>query len=375
MQPTITLKQHNFNKTGGVALLPLLLLLLLLLLLFASCAPRITVLVSPEATEVGQLLQVQAKGVPGLENLVIQPDSAWPQPAQAGAVVRLTSTPSWNLPAGAPVSQLISDKFIPSSFRPLGGLLSEAQNSPEGWKYLPLFYDPVGVSRSFQNEKPPHLPEWSQITASTWKNLITLPGREPLYRQAVFFLANSGLTSSSPAWFLTPTSEWQKALQDVSSWLDAPCWISSSWQFAPADLIPWHQPNSPRVFVTTYRSFVQHRTDFPQNFRLWIAPAPAPVVAEVISLESFTPLNQEKALKPLLGLVLSPAFENLTGMKTHWIPTDQNTYEIDNTTAEIRPVVSQAPRWAMISNRLPVQRHADLAFDALDVAISYAKKR
>ncbi len=349
--------------------------LLPLLLLLASCAPRITVLVSPEATEVGQLLQTQAKGVHGLENLVFQPDSSWPQSSQAGAVVRLTSTPSWNLPQGAPTSQLISDKFIPGSFRPLGGLLVEAQNSPEGWKYLPLFYDPVGVSRSFQNEKPPQLPAWSQVKSPAWKNLITLPGREPLYQQAVFFLANPKLTSTAPAWFLTPTSAWQTALQGVKTWLNAPCWIASSWQFAPADLVPWRQPNSPRVFVTTYRSFVRHRTDFPQNFRLWIAPAPAPVVAEVISLESFTPLNQEKSLKPLLTLLLSPAFENLAGMKTHWIPTDQNTYEIDNITAEIRSVASQAPRWAMISNRLPTVRHADLAFDALGVAVSYAKKR
>ncbi|NNM53793.1 MAG: hypothetical protein HKM05_03620 [Spirochaetales bacterium] len=362
------MKQHSFNKRwGGIFFLPLLLL--------ASCAPRITVLVSPEATEVGQLLQVQAKGVHGLENLVFQPDSSWPQSSQAGAVVRLTSTPAWNLPQGAPASHLISEKFIPGGFRPFGGLISQAQNSAKGWKYLPLFYDPVGVSRSFQNEKSPQLPAWSQVKSPRWKNLITLPGREPLYQQAVFFLANPKLTSAAPEWFLTPTATWQTAIKGVSAWLNAPCWISSSWQFASSDLVPWRQPNSPRVFVTTYRSFVQHRTDFPQNFRLWIAPAPAPVVAEVLSLESFTPLTQEKNLKPLLSLLLSPAFENLTGMKTHWIPTDQNTYEIDNITAELRSVVSQAPRWAMISNRLPPDRQADLAFDALDVAVSYAKKR
>ncbi len=363
----ILISCKGFNSKFLIKITPFFIILLL-----ASCAPRITLLVSPEAQGLGQLIQAQAKGVKGLENLQVQSDGMWPK---TGAVARLTSTPGWNLPSSAPDSTPWPQSQTPSGYQPYYGLIASARASATSWRFLPLFYDPIGVSRAFQQGKQPPLPAWGKLSEPQWKNQLVLSGRQPLFHQALFFLSNPDLALSMPEGFLTPTTAWKAQLNTVSSWLTSSCWLPSTWQFAPADLKPLFTASSPLVFVTTYRHFIAQSSQFPQSFQLWYNPKPALMVAQVLSLEVFTPEAQDKTVYPLVNLLTSSTFGNLAGMKTHWIPVNQNTYEIDSYTAAFRKVASQAPHWVQLSNRIPPTLHSALAYDALEIAVSFAKKK
>lgn len=352
-----------------------------LLLSLSSCSPRLTLLASPEAAEVGDLVMQSAKATKGLAGLVVAPDSSpWPG---SGFVVRLTSTPRWNLPPEAPKLAPIPSVALPSTYAPLPAFADLGRAKDGSWSAVPLFFDVVGVEAYYRegSSTAPELPAFDQIGDRRWAGLVALPGGLPVFRQAVFFLQES--TPKSPLsdignWFMQDDGAWREGLARISDVTTAGAWVPSTWTFAPGDLAIWQNPGSPYVLGTTYREFEVTRGVAPRRFIAWQRRYDAgrtALAGTALFLEVFGDGKAVGQLKPLLKLLCSPEFQIQVGVRLKWMAVSQSTAEIDGDSAAIRDEVRGALRFFPLAGRLPATVPSNNLMGEIQAAFNFAKKR
>ena len=347
----------------------------------ASCSPPLTLLVSPEAAGVGVLVGQSAKGTKGLEGLVVLPDAdPW---SAKGLVARLTSTPGWNLPEAAPRSSPIPAAVLPPAYAPLPVFAALGQTKDGSWDALPLFFDAVGVEAYYREggAAAPDLPNWNQLGEGRWAGRVTLPGGQPMYREAVFFLGESSPQSPAPhleGWFSQSDAAWQDGLARVSDLTTASAWVPSTWTFAPGDLVIWQKPDSPYVFGTTYRSFEVSRGVLQRRFTAWrrsYDSGQTALVGQALFLEVYGDAKKSKVLEALLKLLCSPEFQIEVGVRLKWMAVSQSTSEIDGDSAAVRDAARAALRFFPLTERLPGSIPSNNLLGEIQAAFNFAKKR
>lgn len=366
---------RGLSKNAGLALLPALLLFL------ASCSPRLTLLVSPEAAGVGVLVQQSAKTAKGLAALVVVPDSSpW---TGSGLVVRLTSTPGWNLPPAAPKISPIPATALPSSYAPLPVFADLGRAKDGSWPAVPLFFDVVGVEAYYRegSATAPDVPAWDHVGDRRWAGLVALPGGLPIYRQAAFFLQES--ISKSPMydignWFIQDDGAWRDGLARISDLTTAPAWVPSTWTFAPGDLAIWRNTGSQYVLGTTYREFELTRGVAQRRFAAWkrsYDSGGTALAGTALCLEVYGDGKAAKQLDPLLKLLCSPEFQIQVGVRLKWMAVSQSTAEIDGDSSAIRDEVRDALRFFPLASRLPASIPSNNLMGEIQAAFNFAKKR
>jgi hypothetical protein len=348
---------------------------LFFLFFLSSCAPRLTLLFSPEAQGVGSLLAQKARTTPDLGTLVVSPDTAWPKD---GLVVRLTSTPNWNLPHGAPHTLPLNSTDLPKNFVPVASLATLGQNKNGTWAVLPVFFDALGVMAYTVNGSPTVLPQWGDLDKKMWKNRLMFAGRSPLIRQGIFFLETPlSTTPEAKHWFTQSPDPWKTALSAVPTWILAPAWAPSTWQFATADVKFWQKPKTPYVFATTYRQFELTQQPGIARFSAWQVKRKEQtwMTGPVLFLEIYASASANKEIKALVALITSPGFQAEVGSQEKWLAVNLLAPEIDNSSAQVRTLARNATDFIPITDRVPDPLPDKNLMSSLQIAIDYAKKR
>ena len=362
----------NFKKKQFYFLLKLFSAFFFLFL--SACAPRLTLLVSPEAQSVGAMIAQKARTTAELGSLVLAPDTVWPK---SGLVVRLSTTPNWNLPHGAPQSVPMSATVSNKSFIPLAALAALGKNKNGTWAALPVFYDTVGTLAYNVPGSVTPLPQWQDLDKKVWKNRVMFAGRSPLMRQAIFFLESplSTLPSASN-WFTQAPESWKNALKALSGWILSPAWAPSTWQFAAADVKFWQKPKTPYVFAETYRQFELTQQPGLAHFAAWQKKQGKEtwVTGPVLFLEFYPGTSDSNEVKALVALVTSPAFQGEVGAQQKWLAVNLLAPEIDNSSAQVRTLTRNASGFIPVTERLPDPLPERNLMSSIQVAIDYAKK-
>ncbi|NNM66628.1 MAG: hypothetical protein HKM06_01315 [Spirochaetales bacterium] len=348
---------------------------LFFLFILSSCAPRLTLLVSPEAQDVGALVAQKARTTPDLGSLVVAPDTTWPKD---GLVVRLSTTPNWNLPHGAPRSIPLSSNVLSKNFFPIAALAALGQNKNGDWAVLPVFYDVVGVMAFNPPGAGAPLPQWQDLGKKVWSNRVMFSGHSPLIRQAIFFLETPPTTlPAAQKWFTQTPANWKAALSAVPAWILAPAWAPSTWQFADPDVKFWQKPKTPYVFASTYRQYELTQQPGLVRFQAWQVKRGKDtwITGPVLFLEFYNSASSSKEVKALVNLLTSPSFQGEVGSREKWLAVNLLAPEIDNSSAQVRELARNVSGFIPVTERLPDPLPNDNLMSSLQVAIDYAKKR
>ena len=157
-------------------------------LLFASCAPAPAVLLSPEAASLRSAIEATVpKGTLVLVEGQLPASQSVPR-----NVVRVGSTPGWNLPTGiGPASAIpsnwadVAHYAIPKAIEALG------KRADGSWSAVPLLFDIVGTT-VFVTDAKGSLPpaDWATLSAKAVRGSIVVAGSRPSLRQTAYFFGS-----------------------------------------------------------------------------------------------------------------------------------------------------------------------------------------
>jgi hypothetical protein len=346
---------------------------LALALVFASCQPRLVLMVSPEAAE---LIPVAREALAGLRRPVdiIPEPVAWP----SGAVVlRLTSTPGTNLPFGAPpLVALPRDKELVGSISlPLS--LQELGSSPgQSLQVLPILFDVWGRT-SFSDGKSMTPFTWKTLVEKGRANSLAVAGSRPSFRQAVFALGRNGLPAPEGAldWFSAKAEGGDLGL--MSPLVQYRAWAPGVWSWTASDLGISYRPGTKWIFLETYRDFERGRASGNRQFVALLGDRPKgfALAGTVLFLEYRADRERSAYLLPLVRIMASPAFEKEAGMRTKWLAANLRAPEIDGEGAAVRNLAVQALAFFAVSDSLPLAQDNQTLLSDIQTVVDRIPRR
>jgi len=321
-----------------------------------SCSPPIRILVSPEVSDLRSLLKQSLAG--GTENTVEVLTEEGTSPD--ANVLRVTTTPGWNLPGGSePARALPADADSSSAFPIMGSLGALGKTASGEWTAIPLLFDLQGVTVFVAKPEIPGAPQirWSDLLAPG-KTLV-LAGSKPSHRQLAYFLplttlfAGSASPGSAETWFNQNVAD-RGRLEALGTLIKAKLWGPDTWFWSRADLLVSYKPGSNLTFLESYRDYELTNPGGIRRFSPLISEAndgSYAVAGTVVFLE-YRGRDPAQAMK-LIGAIVGSDFVKRSGMTGKWLAASFNAPEVDGEGAHARQLVQRASRFFPVTDRLP----------------------
>ena len=325
--------------------------------LLASCAPAPVVLISPEAEGLAPAVE---KAVPKGTKVLLESQAGKGAPR---TVVRITTTPGWNMPSGVgpaallPAATLQADKqgryAMPSALAALG------RRGDGSWSSVPLLFDIWGSTVFVADEKgPPPSGAWGPLFAKAVKSKVSVAGSRPSFRQTAYFFETRSASShqaEAASWFSQAAAGWDDPAAALSRVAVSRALIPDAWRFARADQSTLYKPGPKLVFLETYRDFEAAN---PPGFRRF-APLnagreDAPVLAGTVIFAEFRgDKRAAPAASRIVASLAAPEFQKAAGLAGRWLAANGGAPEIDVEGAQARRLVERASRFFPVCDRLP----------------------
>jgi hypothetical protein len=324
---------------------------LLAALWLASCQPPPTVLLAPEAAGLesavrsalprGTRVEVEGRGVVGRN------------------VIRLSSTPGWNLPAGVGADVPLPADWNPSYSLP-PSLAALGRNADGSWSSVPVLYDVWGETGfAAKSSFAPPLPgDWSSLLKGAARDALVVAGSRPSFRQTAYlFQLFPDLPESrgALAWFAQTPAGWRSPGSVFPALTANRAWQPNTWFFSRADQRVAYKSGRPTVFLETYRDFESTNAPGRRSFVPLAANSPGgyAMAGTVLFLEYRGDARTlDRALR-LMKSLAGPGFARLAGMDGKWLAADQAAEELDGVGAMVRRRVGGAERFFPVTDRLP----------------------
>lgn len=348
-----------------------------LALSLASCARPTTVLLCPEAMPLKAVVEAAIARTPGIGKVTV---SAEGSVAASGRVVRITTTPGWNLSAGlAPASAIhgpwLDSYSIPQSLAALG------QRGKEGyWTSLPILYDVWGQTVFLEKGKSPPLGDWKELVGRAAPGSLSVAGSRPSFRQAAYILElypELPALSEAAAWFSLGLGQAKAPAQVMPAIIQEKSWLKDTWAFARGDQLGSYRGNRHLVFLETYRDMEAMNPPDPRQFTP-LSATPAGRVSSmtgiVLFLEYHGPASDLASVSKLLEALSSDDFQRQAGIAGKWLAASRTAPEIDGTGAMVRILVARSARFFPVTDSLRSPLSADSLWCELQVANASPKK-
>lgn len=337
-------------------------------LLLASCAPTPAVLLSPEAA--GLRAAVEAAVPEGTVVLVegqVSDSKEIPR-----SVVRLTTTPGWNLPKGAGPAVALPASWN-ASYAAAPALSTLGRRRDGSWSAIPLLFDPLGRTAFAKDlSSPPPSGEWQGILAKSAPGTVVVAGKRPAFRQAAYFLSTYAEfpgTIEAVSWFSQALSDWPSPSKALAPAFSSMAFAPNAWMFSRDDLSMSYKPGE-LTFFETYRDFEGANPPGTRRFApLTLARGQSYAMAGIVLFaECRGDGRSARAAGKLVAALDSPAFLKAAGMSGKWLAADRAAPELDSEGALARRLAEGAERFIPLSDRLP----EPLVEDSLLVTIQLA---
>ena len=311
-------------------------LAVVVLVFLAGCQEPLTVLVSPEVSDLLPAVRA-AVTQSGVRATVTAESERWP----GGSGLRITTTPGWNLPAGAPPASRIPQNGA-SDYQTAGALAALADAKAGTVSVLPVVFDLWGTT-VFPQTKNRTGPAPRGPQPQRW----LVAGARPSFRQAAVYLW--GALSLPPGnWFASPSPPTLAAAVQTAA--RRPEWAAGTWRYAQPDLLQSYRAGAPFVFFETYRDYERETNAGFREFRPLAVGSPATVAGIVVFAEI---RGSAAAWDPLLRQLVSAGFQQSVERGSGWLAVNLLAPEIDGEGAAVRNLVKLAGRFAVTSDRLP----------------------
>jgi hypothetical protein len=326
---------------------------LLAALLLASCAPAPAVLLS---TEAAGLKAVVEAAVPRGTSVLVEGDGHDAK-QEKGSVIRLTTTPGWNLPKGAGPAVGLPASWS-ASYAAAPALAALGRGRDGSWSAVPLLFDPLGrtVFAKALSDPPPS-GEWNGILAKSAPGSVVVAGSRPAFRQAAYFLsayAERPGAIEAASWFSQAPAGWPLPSKTLAPVFSSRAFAPNAWMFSRDDLSMSYKPGE-LSFFETYRDFESANPPGKRQFApLTLAQGPSYAMAGIVLFaECRGNPRSARAAGKLVAALDSPAFLKAAGMTGKWLAADRAAPELDSEGALARRLVEGAERFIPLSDRLP----------------------
>jgi hypothetical protein len=325
------------------------------LLSLASCQKNLTVLVGPEAAPLMAAIADAAARTQGLGKVKVELEAA---KAPAGPVLRLTSTPGWNLPAGsAPAVSFPRDwdpsYSIPPSLAVLG------QGKDRSWSSVPLLFDVWGQTSFTGGGRLPAPPdEWRELVKRAASGSLSVAGSRPSFRQAAFLFEvfpDQTADREATAWFTQAPSGWKAPSAVLPSLVADRAWAPNSWFFTREDQAMSYKAGRPTVFLETYRDYEGANPPGVRRFApISRRQGSGYAMAGTVLFLEFRGSDRrlEQALR-LARALAGPDFQKRAGLEGQWLAANQSAPGLDGTGDMVRRAARAAERFFPLTDRLP----------------------
>jgi len=316
-----------------------------------SCQAPPTVLLAPEAAGLepavrgalprGAKVEVEGRGKAGRN------------------VIRLSSTPGWNLPAGLGPDVPLPADWNPSYTLP-PSLAALGRKADGSWSSVPVLYDVWGETSfaATSPSAPPPPGDWSSLLKGAARDALVVAGARPSFRQTAFlFQLFPDLPASREAiaWFAQTPAGWRSPGSVFPALVAHRAWQPNTWFFSRADQTVAYRSGRPTVFLETYRDY--ESTNAPGRRRFVPLAAKGPggyaMAGTVLFLEYRGDARSLDRALPLMKRLTGPGFARQAGLGGTWLAAGQAAEELDGVGAMVRRRVGACGRFLPVTDRLP----------------------
>jgi len=350
------LSVESVTKPGSLRAWSVRLLLLSGLVMLTSCQRPLTVLVGPEGVHLKAGIEDAVASTSGQGKIQIEAEGAkWP----GGPVLRLTTTPGWNLPAGiGPAVSVPAD--WDATYSPPEALAALGISKNGSWSSVPILYDVWGQTSFAEKQAKPLPPgDWRGLRKGTARSSLSVAGSRPSFRQTAYLLElfpDIPAQSEAASWFDQAASRWKAPSAVLPSIVTEPAWGQNAWFFGRGDQAMSYKQGKPLVFLETFRDY--ESTNVPGVRRF--VPLDSrqggkgyAMAGTVLFMEYRGDERGLEAALPLMRALAGNEFQKRAGMTGGWLAVNRTAPEIDGTGATIRRLVAGARRFFPVTDRLP----------------------
>ncbi len=324
----------------------------------ACQGPRL-LLVGKELAELQPLVSRAVSADPGVGTWSVQPDSA-AVPANA-VVVRLTTTPGWNLSGPQPAARIPDSWRADRAYAIPPSLERFARADGSSWEAIPLFFDAWGQTRlrpGMPGSRPGPVPGWHQLISRGAARSVVVAGSRPSFRQWALVAETADPASrvtSLPGWFTRGAQGWENDLRALTTLKRAAAWAANTWYFADEDLHHGYPAVSPLVILATFRDYERSEWTGARSFSPFVLAGPSGTVlgGSVVFAELRGDPRRWTDAAALLRLLASPGFQREVAATTKWLAANLEAPELDDTGAAVRYLARQARAFVPVTDRLP----------------------
>ncbi|MDA8424954.1 MAG: hypothetical protein M0Z80_02355 [Treponema sp.] len=273
-------------------------------------------------------------------------------------VIRLSSTPGWNLPSGVGADVPLPADWNPSYTLP-PSLAALGRKADGSWSSVPVLYDVWGET-SFAAPSPSAPPpgDWSALLKGAARDTLVAAGARPSFRQAAFlFQVFPDLPESSEAlaWFDQTPLGWRAPGAVFPAVIANRAWRPNTWFFSRADQAAAYKPGRPTVFLETYRDYESTNAPGLRRFAPLVANSPGgyALAGTVLFLEYRGDARSLDRALPLMKSLTGPGFARKAGLGGKWLAADRAAEELDGVGAMLRRRVGASVRFLPVTDRLP----------------------
>jgi hypothetical protein len=325
-------------------------------LVFASCAPAPAVLLSPEAAGLRPAIEAAVpRGTEVLMEGQLPASQAVPR-----NVVRVGSTPGWNLPAGIGPALALPSGWagaaryaIPKAIEALG------RRADGSWSAVPLLFDLVGSTGFVTDAKaPPPSGDWPTLIAKAGRGSIAIAGSRPSLRQAAYFFESHASfegPSEASLWFSQTASGRPDPGSALSPDFASRAFMPDAWNYSKEDMMTHYKPGAGLTFIETFRDYeLANPPGFRRFSALGVGREDAREVAGVVLFaEVRGDRGSLKAASRIVASLAAPGFQKVAGLSGKWLAANRAATEIDFEGANARQLAERAARFYPLTDRLP----------------------
>jgi len=346
---------------AGAAFRPVLAAAAVLPALLAACqVPRI-LLVGEELPELTPVVEHALASESSVGHWTVQEDTV-AVPANA-TVVRLTTTPGWNLGPSHRATRAVPDSWDEgSAYRIAPSLERVVRARGSSWASVPLLFDAWGQTRRKAGLQPGTksgpAPDWPLLVSRSPSRSVAVAGSRPSFRQWALIAGAAdpaARVGALPEWFAQGAQGWDAELGLLAGLKRAPVWAPDTWDFRDADVRQGFRADSRLVVLVTFRDYERSGWSGLRSFTPLAVSGPSGNVlgGPVVFAELSGNAQAWTDAAPLLRLLAAPPFQRDAAAQTQWLPANLEAPEIDDTGAAVRYLVRQARAFAPLTDRLP----------------------
>jgi hypothetical protein len=324
-----------------------------------SCGGKIAVQVAPEASDLVPSVRAALDRLksPGPVRIVMEGRETAPKGA---SILRITSTPGWNLPEGFPPELDLPETALPKdsyAIPPSFAAVSRGR-APGSWAAVPLFFDPWGrtVFTDGVDTLPPN--EWRALLATAKAGSLVMAGIRPGFRASSLFLSSIDFPmplGDAASWFAQDASPWKRELSAFPAIVGSPCWGKDAWFYTRGDYEREYRLGPKVVFLETYSDYKKAHPMGTRNFSPLVSSGRAgPILCgEILFLEFRGKERDLKAAIPVVRALVDPLFHKKVGIAASRLSVNVRAPEIDGAGAAVRRIAAQASECLPVADRLP----------------------